>query len=79
MLANLTPPCRICRNSDGVICYPDDYSLTVCPVCCEKAEHPDGEIGHVWVHNPHIRGYECDKCGIDRNCTNYLDDYIDRG
>lgn len=66
-----TPPCRICNQSGPVICYPDDHSQTICPECCDKTDHQNGEKGHEWKHNPHERGHECDHCGILRRLTDY--------
>lgn len=76
----MTPPCRVCNKSDGVICYPDDHSLTICPDCCAKVvEHPDGEKGHQWEYDRSERQHICTYCGIFRNCTEWVDTFIDRG
>ena len=69
----MTPPCRVCLKPDDVICYPDDHSLTICPTCCDTAEHPDGETGHQFEHNRHERDGECRYCGILRRCTRHAE------
>jgi hypothetical protein len=70
----MTPPCRVCGKPDDVICYPDDHALTVCPDCCEIAEHPDGETGHQFDYD-RWEGHVCRYCGINRNCTKYVEEY----
>lgn len=65
-----TPPCRVCGSAERVGCYPDDHSKTICPTCCETAEHDDGETGHQFSYTP-SEGHTCDYCGVDRNDTNY--------
>lgn len=71
MTITQSPPCRVCGKTEPVICYPDDHSQTVCPDCCDKAEHHDGETGHVWEYDPHERDRVCIHCGIPRRCTEY--------
>lgn len=66
-----TPPCRVCGRTDEVICYPDDHRWTVCPECCDSAEHQDGETGHGWDHDHWERDRVCRYCGIQRRCTEY--------
>src|SRR5262245_9600664 len=70
-LVRLTPPCRVCGKTGEVICYPEDHSQTICPDCCKKAEHADGEDGHVWVYSKSERGDECKHCGIPKCDTDY--------
>lgn len=71
-----SPPCRVCKSNKEVIVYPDDHTLTICPDCCDKAEHPDGETGHVWEYDRWERDRVCIHCGIQRRCTKYaFDDY----
>lgn len=65
------PACRICGKIDTVICYPDDHSQTICPECCDKAEHANGEHGHEWKHNSNERDYECQQCGILKRFTRH--------
>lgn len=72
-----SPPCRVCKKPDEVICYPDDHSQTVCPECCDKATHADGEEGHVWEYERPERRHICKYCGIPRECTAYEDDFRD--
>lgn len=67
----LTPPCHICKSADEVICYPDDHSETVCPDCCPKAVHTNGETGHEFQYERGNRQWECIHCGIPRDCTDY--------
>lgn len=64
-----TPPCRVCGSNKEIFEYPDDHSQTICPTCCPKAEHADGESGHVWEYDRWERGDVCNKCGLPRNCT----------
>lgn len=66
-----SPPCRGCGLSDKVLCFPDNQALAVCPDCCDKAEHPDGETGHKWEHDQWERGRVCVHCGIPRRYTDY--------
>lgn len=66
-----SPPCRSCGSSEKVICFPDYHAETICPDCCDKADHPDGETGHRWQHDPWERDWECVYCGILRRCTEY--------
>lgn len=73
-----SPPCRVCGKAAEVICYPDDHSQTVCPECCDTAEHANGEKGHEWIHDK-WEGWYCAHCGIPRNCTQYEEAYLDRG
>lgn len=74
------PPCRVCKKVEPVLCYPDDHALTICPDCCDKVEeHPDGEKGHQWEYDRGDRQHICKYCGIPRNCTEYEDNFIDRG
>ena len=67
----MTPCCRICGSVDDVIGYPDDHSLTICPNCCDDAEHHDGETGHVFKYDQWERGSVCQHCGIPRRDTEY--------
>ena len=62
--------CRACGKHDPVMCYPDDHSQAICPDCCVKAEHADGETGHVFIYD-RWEGHYCTHCGINRNCTDY--------
>lgn len=60
----MIPPCRICGKNENVAVYrEEDPSQTVCTECCDKAEHADGETGHMF---PYERGsgFECKYCGI---------------
>lgn len=66
-----SPPCRVCGKPDDVISYPKDHSQTICPTCCEKAEHPNGETGHYFYYDQGERTHLCDACGIDRKYTEY--------
>ena len=66
-----SPPCRACGLSEKVICFPDNHAMTVCPDCCDNADHPDGEHGHKWTHDHWERDWVCDYCGILRQCTEY--------
>lgn len=59
----MAPPCSICASADNIICYPDDHALTICPDCCARAEHPDGETGHQYSYEPGERDHFCDRCG----------------
>ena len=70
----ISPPCRLCQSNKDVICYPDDHSQTICPECCDGADHANGEHGHEWEHNPHERDKECKHCGILKRCTQYVDE-----
>jgi hypothetical protein len=70
-----TPPCRVCQKTDPVLVYPDQHGMTICPECCAKAEHPDGEKGHQFKYDPADRTHWCDYCGIDRKCTDYEESY----
>ncbi len=74
----MSPPCRVCKLTDPVLVYPDQHELTICPACCDKADHPDGEQGHQWEHDK-WDGWCCRYCGIPRNCTEYEEAYLDRG
>jgi len=69
-----SPPCRVCGKPDAVICYPDDHSQTICPDCCPKAEHADGETGHQFDYDRAERQHECRYCGIPKNCTEHAFD-----
>lgn len=70
-----TPPCRACGKAEPVIEYHGDTPhLAICPDCCDKAEHPDGETGHKWEHDKWERDRVCQKCGIPRRCTEYAND-----
>jgi hypothetical protein len=71
MTTTITPVCRSCCKSEPVICYPDDHSQTVCPDCCDKAEHANGETGHEWEYDRWERDRVCVHCGIQRRCTEY--------
>jgi len=74
-----TPPCRVCGKTAEVICYREEQpELTICPDCCDKADHPDGEHSHQWVYDE-WEGWICTYCGIHRGCTEYEDSFIDRG
>ncbi len=66
-----TPPCRACGKADDVIVYPDDHALTICPDCCDKASHPDGETGHQWEYDKWERDRVCVYCGIPWRCTEH--------
>lgn len=66
-----TPPCRVCGKTEPVLCYPDEHELTICPDCCAKAEHPNGETGHDFVYDRHERDHACYNCGIFRRATDY--------
>lgn len=67
-----TPPCRVCGQTQEVICYQEDKpGETVCPECCQKAEHSDGETGHQFDYKRDERGHTCRYCGINRDCTDY--------
>jgi len=69
------PPCRMCGKPDEVICYePDNLASAICPECCDKAEHPDGETGHQFVHQRPERDYACQYCGILKNATRHAFD-----
>lgn len=72
-----TPPCRVCGLSEKVLCFPDNHPETVCPDCCDKAEHPDGEKGHQFTHDNWERDGVCDYCGILRRCTDHVNDTED--
>lgn len=69
MTATTTPPCRVCGKTEPVLCYPQDHSKTICPDCCPKSEHADGETGHVWEHDKWERDDVCLHCGLFRRCT----------
>lgn len=71
------PLCRVCKKADPVLCFPQDHTQTICPECCDKAEHSDGETGHVWKYDRGERGNVCDKCGILQRDTQYNYDYPD--
>jgi len=66
-----SPPCRVCGKADDVISYPDDHLLTICPDCCEKTEHPNGEIGHYFYYDRDERARICEACGVNRKYTDY--------
>jgi hypothetical protein len=66
-----SPACRVCHSNQHVICYPNDHAQTICPECCAKAEHADGETGHYFVYERSERRHECRYCGIPRDCTDY--------
>lgn len=68
-----TPPCRVCHSAKDVICYPDDHGQTVCPECCDKAEHADGETGHQFDYDRPERSWDCRYCGIPKQCTEYAE------
>lgn len=61
----------MCGKTEDVIEYPDDHALTVCPECCDKATHHDGETGHGWYYDRHERGRLCRYCGLPKQCTPY--------
>lgn len=65
------PPCRICQSVKDVIVYPDDHSQAVCPDCCAKAGHLDGETSHQFDYDRGERHHVCRYCGIRRDCTDY--------
>lgn len=68
-----TPPCRICGSSQWVGCYREEApEQTVCPTCCETAEHDDGETGHQFSYH-HPEGHTCNYCGVNRNDTLWED------
>lgn len=77
LLANGTPPCRVCNKTTDIICYPDDLCQAICPACCDTAQHADGETGHVWKYDYDERTEACEKCGIDIKCTEYVHGYYD--
>jgi hypothetical protein len=68
------PPCRVCKKVEPVLVYEDtDLQWTICPDCCEKATHPNGETGHLWEHDRHEKDYLCEWCGIARRHTNHVE------
>lgn len=69
-----SPKCRVCNSDKGVLVYPEDSTQAICPDCCDKAEHADGETGHVWEYDRHERGSVCIHCGICRRDTGYASD-----
>ena len=65
--AHTAPPCRVCGGND-VGCYPaDNLFMAICPNCCEKANHPDGETGHEFKYDRSERDTVCQKCGISEH------------
>lgn len=40
----------------------DPNAKAICPACCEKAEHPNGETGHEFIYDRH-EGHYCTHCG----------------
>ena len=67
-----TPPCRVCGKTEEVIQYPTDNPAgAVCPECCDKAEHANGETGHEWECDAWERDRVCLHCGVPRKCTPY--------
>ena len=62
MSEGTTPPCRVCGKSEPVLCYPDDHSQTICPDCCPKSEHANGETGHEIIY-ARGEGHYCTHCG----------------
>lgn len=76
---SVTPPCRACGTNENVGCYREDApEKTICPSCCESAEHDDGETGHQFTYH-RSEGSTCDYCGVNRNDTLWepADDYFD--
>lgn len=65
-----TPPCRVCSSVEKIICFPDTLTLAICPDCCAKVEHPDGETGHQFEYHKGD-GWACRYCGILRNNTDW--------
>lgn len=58
----MAPKCRACGKSEPVLIYSDDDSQTICPDCCPKAEHSNGETGHEIVYH-RGDGHYCQHCG----------------
>lgn len=61
----MNPICRLCGRTEDIITWPDEGEV-ICPKCCEKAEHPDGESGHQFSYEKG-EGWICKYCGINRN------------
>jgi hypothetical protein len=74
----LVPYCRVCGDIDEVICFPPaNPAGAICPECCDKATHDDGETGHVWEYDRWERDHQCIHCGIMRRCTDYVEHDVD--
>jgi len=71
-----TPPCRVCLKAEHVGAFdPLNLFLAICPICCETANSPDGETGHVWEYDRSERGNVCQKCGIPEHADDgYISD-----
>lgn len=68
------PPCRLCCTNEYVFQYEEDKpEKAICVFCCEKAEHDDGETGHVFVYDPAERDRVCNYCGQFARNTDYYD------
>lgn len=69
-----SPPCRVCGSPRDVGIYdPDHPERAICIECCPKAEHHDGETGHVWTYDRWERDRVCDHCGQLAGNTDYYD------
>lgn len=53
----------ICHKCGAdTLCAPDPPATAICPGCCEKTEHENGETGHEYIYARH-EGHYCNHCG----------------
>lgn len=73
---NSAMPCHVCLSVEKVAVYDAaNHFLTICPECCENADHADGEHGHGFEYDRHERMGVCTKCGQpERDDTGYISD-----
>lgn len=73
MTIETTPPCRVCKKNEPVLCYhPDRHEQAICPECCGTGiEHENGETGHEWEYDKFQRDHACTHCGIFRSSTDH--------
>ena len=57
------PSCRVCGSAINVYVWrAEKPEETICHLCCDGAEHADGETGHHYSYAKY-EGHACDYCG----------------
>lgn len=68
--------CRVCHKHENVVSWPSDKpSNAICPPCCAKTEHPDGESGHQFYYEG-PNEFLCTYCGDNAECSEEGQDFL---